>query len=343
MRKRSILAALSGLLMGTAALAPARAEQKLRVADSFPHDHYIIRQLLEPWMEAVTKRTNGAVTFDHFPAQQMGKAGDLLALTQAGAIDIGYIAPSYASDKMPVSAVAELPGAFKTSCQGTLAYWKLARDGVIATQDFKGNRIRILLALVLPQYHILTARTVIRTMDDARGLKLRTTGGAQDLTLRTLGAVPVRMAAPDAYEALSRGTMDGLLFPLESVVSYGMDRLVKQSTLGVGFGSFVATYSISESLWNRLSPEVREAMTAAADDIVPKTCAQVQKAEGEYQQRLADRGVSFNQLSPEVAKKFEDALSKVGMEWAANLDKRGKAGGEALKAFTAAVAALPPE
>nr|WP_280968936.1 MULTISPECIES: hypothetical protein [unclassified Bradyrhizobium] len=63
-----------------------------------------------------------------------------------------------------------------------------------------------------------------------QGLKLRTTGGAQDLTLRALNAVPVRMAAPDAYESLSRGTMDGLLFPLDSVVSYGLDKLVKHAT-----------------------------------------------------------------------------------------------------------------
>jgi hypothetical protein len=49
-------------------------------------------------------------TGSHYPAQQLGKATDMLKLTQTGVADIGYVAPAYASDKMPVSEVAILPG-----------------------------------------------------------------------------------------------------------------------------------------------------------------------------------------------------------------------------------------
>src|ERR1700710_2420471 len=131
----------SGFLIATTVLAQAADPVKLRVADSFPKGHYLVKLILEPWMAEVTKRTNGAVTFEHFPAQQMGKATDMLALTQAGAVDIGSVAPSYQSDKMPLSEVAQLPGAFKTACEGTLAYWKLARGGILESQEYKPNRI----------------------------------------------------------------------------------------------------------------------------------------------------------------------------------------------------------
>ena len=90
--------------------------------------------------------------------------------------------------------------------------------------------------------------------------------------MRAIGAVPVRMAAPDAYESLSRGTMDGLLFPLESVVAYGADKLVKYSTDGLGFGSFIVSYSISDAAWKKLSPEVQKAMIDVADEIIPSAC-----------------------------------------------------------------------
>src|ERR1700709_820471 len=198
----------SGFLIATAALAQAAEPVKLRVADSFPKGHYLVKLILEPWMAEGTKGTNGAVTFEHYPAQQLGKAADMLKLTQTGVADIGYVAPAYTSEKMPVSEVAMLPGAFVHSCQGTLAYWKLAKDGVIAQQDYAGNNIRLLLAVSLPQYRIFTVKAPVKDVADVTGLKLRSTGGAQDLTLRALGAVPVRMAAPDAYESLSRGTTD---------------------------------------------------------------------------------------------------------------------------------------
>src|SRR4051812_21355520 len=266
-------------LVGSTVLAQAADPIKLRVADSFPKGHFLVKLVLEPWMEDVKKRTNNAVTFEHYPAQQLGKATDMLKLTQAGVADIGYVAPAYASDKMPVSEVAMLPGNFEHTCQGTLAYTKLARSGVIAEQDYATNNIRLLLAVSLPQYPIFTVKQPVRDVSDVTGLKLRSTGGAQDLTLRAIGAVPVRMAAPDAYESLSRGTMDGLLFPLESVVAYGADKLVKYSTDGLGFGSFVVSYSISEAAWKKLTPEIQKAMVDVANEIIPSACQEVQKAE----------------------------------------------------------------
>jgi TRAP-type C4-dicarboxylate transport system substrate-binding protein len=329
---------IAGILVSSTVFAQAADPIKLRVADSFPKGHYLVKLILEPWMEAVSKRTNNAVTFEHYPAQQLGKATDMLKLTQTGVADIGYVAPAYASDKMPVSEVAMLPGAFAHSCQGTLAYWKLARSGVIAEQDYAPNNIRLLLAVGLPQYRIFTVKQPVKDVGDVTGLKLRTTGGAQDLTLRAIGAVPVRMAAPDAYESLSRGTMDGLLFPLESVVAYGADKLVKYSTDGLGFGSFIVSYSISEAAWKKLSPDIQKAMIDVADEIIPSACQEVQKSDEATKAKLEATGVRFDAVQPD---KFRDLLKGVAKTWAEGLDARGKRGGDALKEFDAMVATIP--
>jgi len=329
-----------GFLIASTVLAQTAEPVRLRVADSFPKGHYLVKLILEPWMEQVSKRTNNAVVFEHYPAQQLGKAADMLKLTQTGVAEIGYVAPGYTSDKMPVSEVAMLPGAFEHSCQGTLAYWKLARNGVIAEQDYTANNIRLLLMVSLPQYRIFTVKQPVKEVADVVGLKLRSTGGAQDLTLRAIGSVPVRMAAPDAYESLSRGTMDGLLFPLESVVAYGADKLVKYSTDGLGFGSFIVAYSISDSAWKKLTPEVQKAMIDVAEEIIPSACQQVQKADDETKKSLEAK-VRFETLQPEVNAKFKDLMKGVAKAWSEGLDARGKRGSDALKEFDAAVAAIP--
>jgi len=329
------------LLISSTIAARAADPVRLRVADSFPKGHFLVKLILEPWMADVTKRTNGAVTFEHYPAQQLGKAADMLKLTQTGVADIGYVAPAYVSDKMPVSEVAMLPGAFEHSCQGTMAYSKLARTGVIAEQDYAANGIRLLFAVSLPQYRIFTVTKPVKDVGDVTGLKLRSTGGAQDLTLRAIGAVPVRMAAPDAYESLQRGTMDGLLFPLESVVAYGADKLVKFSTDGLGFASFVVAYSISDNVWKKLSPEIQKAMTDAADEIIPSACQQVQKSDDEVKKSMEAQGVKFETLTAESRAKFKDLMKGVNKSWADGLDARGKKGSEALKEFEAEVASIP--
>jgi TRAP-type C4-dicarboxylate transport system substrate-binding protein len=334
--RRSFLISL--FLIASNVFAQAADPITLRVADSFPKGHYLVKLILEPWMEEVKKRTNGAVSFEHYPAQQLGKAADMLKLTQTGVADIGYVAPAYISDKMPVSEVAMLPGAFAHSCQGTMAYWKLARNGVIAEQDYAGNNIRLLLAVSLPQYRIFTVKAPVKDAADVTGLKLRSTGGAQDLTLRALGAVPVRMAAPDAYESLSRGTMDGLLFPLESVVAYGADKLVKYSTDGVGFASFVVAYSISDAAWKKLTPEIQKAMIDVAEEMLPSACEEVQKADETTKKSMEAAGVRFETLQPQ---KFKELLKGVAKTWAEGLDSRGKRGSDALREFEAAVVAVP--
>jgi hypothetical protein len=60
----------------------------------------------------------------------------------------------------------------------------------------------------VPAYQIQLANSrVIKTAKDLEGLKIRTTGGAMDLMMRSINGVPVRMAAPEIYESLTRGTL----------------------------------------------------------------------------------------------------------------------------------------
>lgn len=326
---------LAGLFMLAASAAGVQAQEvkRLRVADSFPTGHYLSRLLLQPWMAEVTKRTEGKIQFDYFPGQQLGKAADMLTLTQNGVTDIGYVAPGYVSDKMATSEVAMLPGAFNTSCEGTKAYWKVARSGLVQKLDYAPNKIRLLLTVLLPPYQILTSAKPVASIEDLKGVKLRTTGGAQDLTIRALGGVPVRMAAPDAYESLSRGTIDGMVFPLDSVTSYNLEKLLKHSTQNANFSSFVIAYSISDAAWNKLDPKVQQIMQEAAETTVKEACAAVDKQDAETRAKLQEAGIAFKMLDAPTLAKFNGVLSGVADQWAQGLDGRNKQGSAVLKEF----------
>lgn len=335
MMKRGSAAIVAAVTLAIASGPSIAQSRKLRVADSFPAEHFLVKLIIEPWMAEVTKRTNGQIGFDHFPGQQLGKAADMLKLTQTEVADIGYVAPAYVSDKMVASEVAMLPGSFKTSCEGTKAYLATARTGIVASEDYAPNKIKLLLAVALPPYQILTIKAPITTEQDLKGLKLRSTGGAQDLTLRSVGATPVRMAAPETYESLSRGTLDGVLFPLDSVISYNVDKLVKYSTEGENFASFIVAYSISEKAWSKLAPDVQAAMLAAADKVNEEACAAVDRQEADTRQKLKASGVTFAPLPAELRKTMSEKLGGVAAEWAKGLDARGKKGSDVLKEFRA--------
>ncbi|NYT76028.1 TRAP transporter substrate-binding protein DctP [Alcaligenaceae bacterium] len=315
------------------------AKEKLRVADSLPAGHYFSEYATKYWMEEVTKATNGEVTFEYYPAEQLGKAKDMLALTQSGVADVGYVVPSYISDKMPLSSVAELPGSFADACSATLAYLKLAQgDGILAQKEFAPNGVRLMFALVVPPYQAFSAKKPLESISDLKGLKIRTAGAAMEATVRSFGGVPVRMAAPELYESLSRGTLDGMLFPYASMISYDLPVITKYGTTGENFGSAALTYIISEARWKKLSPDVQKAMAEAGVKATQRACRMTDEETESNIEKLRSKGVKLVTFSGDDRQAIDKSRADVSKQWAKALDERGKPGTEVLKSFEAALA-----
>ncbi len=326
-----------GLLFLAAGAGAQDKKLVLRVADSFPAGHAIPDYATKYWMDAVAKATNHAVEFQYYPAEQLGKAKDLLSLALSGVADIAYVGPSYVSDKMPLSAVSQLPGSFTSACAGTMAYWKLAKDGILKREEFAPNGIRPLFAFVAPPYQVFTTKRKVDSAKSMEGMKIRTTGGAMDIMVRKLKAVPIQMAPPDMYESLSRGTLDGGVLAVTSVLAYEFVRVIRHATIGENFGSFVGTYSISEARWQKLPLDVQKAMLEAGEATVQRTCALMDKNEEGLFDKIRQQGVALNRFPEAERKELEQLFASLAGEWAEGLDKRGKSGTETLKAFRAAL------
>ena len=316
----------------------SQAQVKLRVADSLPANHFVVEQATRFWMQEITRLTKGVVTFEYYPAEQLGKAKDILSLTQSGVIDVGYVVPSYVSDKMPMTAVAELPGTFATSCAGTLAYWKLARgDGLLARREYEPNGVKVMFAIVMPPYQIFSAQKKIEGLKSIEGQKLRTTGGALDAMVLKFKGVPVRMTAPELHESLSRGTVDGMVFPTASVLAYDLAGLVKSGTANENFGSAVLTYMISNARWNTLSPVVQKAMLDAGEAATRRVCAFAVNEVDSDRAKIRQKGGFLSPLPAADRAAAKPMMLAVRQEWAVQLDKRNRPGTEVLNAFEEAL------
>ncbi|MEW6641926.1 MAG: TRAP transporter substrate-binding protein DctP [Pseudomonadota bacterium] len=344
---KSILAGCLAGGLAAALLAPAaRAEDAaitLRLADSLPIGHVIHESVTKPFIAAVEQRTGGKLKLTHYPAEQLGKAKDLLRLTQSGVVDIGYIVPSYASDKMPLSAVAELPGGFRDACQATQAYWNLAQDGqFLGTKEYAPNAIRPLVTFVLPTYQIvLSTRKTVNSLADIEGLKIRTAGGALDLMMRSIKAVPIRMSPPEIYEAMSRGTLDGAMIGYQSAASYDLIGLLKTGTVNEPLSSVVITYSISAAKWKALPEAYRQVLAEEGERITRDSCAKFAHAEDEALAKAKGKGIRLIHFSPEDEKAMTSVFDLVARDWASGLDGRGKPGSDALAVWATALKAVP--
>lgn len=327
------LYAVPAMLLASTALAAEPLH--LRLADSLPGGHIISETSTVPWIKLVEQLSGGQIRIDYYPSEQMGKAKDMLMLTQSGVIDIGYIGPAYVSEKMPLSAVAELPGSAGSACEVMQAYWKLSRPGGhLFEHEFRRNRIRPLFVAALPPYQmVIGSARQLGSVGQVAGLKLRASGGAQDFVMHQLGVVPVHMAPPGIYESMARGTIDGALLAFVSVDSYKLEPLVKSASLGANFGTVVVTYSISEKKWASLSPAARQVLEQAGEQVTQQACATFDAREKLAIARLRASGVKLNRFSTADQAQLDSAYAKVAQQWASSLDQRGKAGSATLKAY----------
>ena len=336
MLKQFAKTALALAAIVTVAAAPAQTTTKIKIADSFPVGHYLPKYITTPMIERL--KANPAakgIEFEYYPAEQMGKAKDFLSLVQSGVIDIAYVAPGFVSDKMPLSVVSELPLEFSGSCQGTMAYWNLAKPGgLLDKKEFAPNGVRLLFTTVLPPYQIIT-RKPFSSLKDIEGMKIRASGSAKELVIKKLKAIPVLMPTPDVYESLSRGTIDGVLFPFNSLAPYEIHKLAKTGTIGENFGTFVANWVISEKRFQSLPPAVQQDLTAMGEQFTKSACAQIEKDEAGDIEKVKAAGVKLTPLSAADHATAAAVMQDVAKDWADNLDKRGKAGTEVLNAFKA--------
>lgn len=328
-----LLACMVALASGSST-AMAQAV-KLRVADSFPNGHFIAEKITKPWIAKINERVGKVANLEYYPAEQLGKAKDVLSLTSSGVVDIGYVAPAFVGDKLPLSVVAELPIHFDSSCEATQAFYKLvAGEGILAKQEFAPNNVRVLWTVVLRPYQVMLGGKVnFEGLKSLQGLKIRTTGGAKELAVRKLGAVPVQIPSPEVYESVTRGTVDGALWPFTSVYSYGMENAFRSSTINENFGSFVVTYVINERKWKSLPPDVQKAITQASEETLKTACSVVDAEDVEAARKLKSAGWKIDELSAADKTELRNRLSSVSKEWADALDKRGKPGSQVLKAY----------
>jgi TRAP-type C4-dicarboxylate transport system substrate-binding protein len=326
---RKTLVAIAAACLFPAVSALAQETVTLKFAMAVPPGHYTAVHGGKFFMDRVTELSKGRIKFQWFPAEQLGKAKDMLALVQTGVADMADVVPSYTPDKLPLTGVAELPGQATSSCEGAAAYYAMTRPGAfLATKEFDAQKVRVLMAAPLVPYKIFTSNKQVSKLEDMAELKIRSSGGASDATVRSLGAVSVRLAGPDMHEALTRGTIDGAMYPFISLKPFDLVGSIKYVVEGVSVGAVSTTFVMSDAKYKALPGDLQKVLDQAGKEAGENYCKYMDTQESKEQAALTT--IKATVLSGAEAARWRTVLAGVKEEWAKNLDDRGKPGKEAL-------------
>lgn len=322
---RNILG-LTCLALATVFFAAAGAQAQsitLTFADSFPLTHDLSKEGMVYWMKRAEKLSNGAVTFTHYPAEQLIKARALFGAISSGTVDAGYIANAYFTDKLPLNGVADIPGAISSSVNGSKSYWKLLNEDGPLKSEFLGNNVVPLAFIVMPPYQLVLRGKAIADIKDLRGLKIRSGGGIQNLTIAAVGATPVSMTAPDIYLGIQRGTLDGTLLSAISLKPYKLGEVVKSITQNVPFGSPAIGLGMNAAKFRSLPKNVQSALVQAGHDMVEHLSGYLDGGIAEAESELKKGGIAVYEPSAKVQQEIAARLKTVAADWAKRVGERG--------------------
>lgn len=303
----------------------------IRLTESFPEKHVISKTVSQKFMKNVEKASGGRIKFEYFPAEQLGKAPDILDLVEGGVADIGYIGPQYTSEKMPLGGVAGLPGLYPDAAAGGPAYYRLV-TGPLYEAEIKQHHVRPLVSFVTGEYQVMSKNRVA-TPEDMHGLRIRTSGGYMDMTAEEFGAVPVSMAAPEMYQAMQRGTIDSTFLSAESAHPYGLDEVIRYATTNLSMGGFGAFYAINEEKWRTLPPDLRKVLADEGRKVSLAAGPAIAEEKRKALEAFKAKGITLTTISPADKARFDKVSDEIQRAWVADMNGRGLPGDRILQAM----------
>lgn len=287
------------LAMGAGALALAAnlgaAEVKLKAAAFLPVKSVYVQQFAR-FTGEVNKRCAGSVSIGTVGPEAIKSLEQWNALKN-GVVDMHYGPPNYYVGAVPEGDVISI-ARNESAEQRKNGAWKLINE--VHNQKLNAWYLTHLMNGV--RFHIYTSKPAQGgKFDDFR---LRSTP-IYDTFFKSLGALPVRMAPPEVYTGLERGTVDGYGWPLWGIADFGWHKYTKYR-YGPGFISAAVAILMNLDKWKGLEEKQRACLTDVAmwaESQWPKWRA----AEDGAQQAVQDKaGIKYVDLGPAFAQKAED-------------------------------------
>lgn len=280
-------------------------------------------KILEPWARNLEKISKGKIKVEIFPSMSMGgKPNELYKQAKDGVADIVFTIAGYSPGVFTRTEVLELPtihtnSSYKTAMAGNENY-DLLKD------DYK--KLKPLMIASAGAYQLHTVNKKVSSLDDLKGLKLRSPSRTGAWYIAELGAEPVGMPLPAVPQALAKNAIDGAALPMEIFPAFKFQQLTKYTTElkdGGGFGGSVTLLLMNEKKYNSLSKELQGYIDESTKDLVKNFSNLNDKMEVIGKDLQKKSGGEVNALSKAESKKFDEAGERVVQKWIKEMNSKG--------------------
>jgi TRAP-type transport system periplasmic protein len=306
-------------LLALPALASA---QVVLTASSWLAPAHGLSETQKAWCDELEKRTTGKAKCNILPRAVSAPPATFDSVRN-GLADLSFTVHGYTPGRFVLTQLAEVPFLGDNSEASSVAFQRLyARTPELAAEH---QGVKVLAVFTHGPGIIFNTKRPVTKADDLAGLKFRVGGGMVNEIAKAMGMNVTLKPAPESYELLSTGVMDGTLFPAESIESFKLDKVVKHGTSfpgGLYNTSFV--FIMNQAKYDSLPADVKKVVDEMSGEVAARLF-------GKMWDRVDERGtgvmkaagVQLVRADAALVKAVEDKVAPVIDAWAAKAVEKG--------------------
>ncbi len=331
--KTGVLAA--GLSLGLGATAAMAQDVTLRMSTWLPPQHHLVADTLPTWFAAIEEASGGTLRIKIDPAP-IAKPPGQYDVVRDGAADLSYHVMAYTPGPFEIVRGVELPFLSPNAEIGSQAAFDWYDRNIGFDKEFDDVKV---ITLMVHGPGAVHTKKPINSLEDLAGVKLRVGGGGVRMS-EALGATPVAMPAPAAYEAIQKGVADGALFPFESIKGFRLGELLDYH-LEIPGGLYTTPFAIvmNRAKFDSLSAEHQKVLTDVGGIAGAKILgAGWDRADVAGRAAALEQGGTVNQLSDAELARWKETIEFMNADWIAKADAAGLDGAALLADLKATMA-----
>lgn len=332
---RVFVAACSAAIVLAASFAQAADKYVLRLASvSPPPGQSLDSDGVQWWMDKVTERTKGAVTFQTFWGASLASGPAHIELMQKGMVDVIMGCRIYTPGKTPLGPfLYAIPfGPTDMQMVGRAVRQMIDEFPVLTEEVTKQNGVLLANFVTMP-YNILS-KTPFTKMSEVKGKKIGLIGRYFGRWAQAIGLVPVVAPMQERYNLLQSGVTELDFHPITHMNAFKTQELAKNLVevnamvgnpwdLMMNLDKFK---SLPADIQKVLVDTGREAELVMVDELAPKAKQQITDA-------WTKQGVKFTTLAESERALWASKVDDIPAEWAAEMAAKGLPGWEMMTRF----------
>jgi TRAP-type C4-dicarboxylate transport system substrate-binding protein len=318
---RSIRRPIAVAAAAFATATVAQAQTVLTVSTWLPPTH-VLSETQQEWCAELEKKTAGKAKCNILPRAVTSPPGTFDAVRN-GLADVSYTVQGYTPGRFVTTQMAEVSFLGNSSEAVSAAFQRAYNKYPAIAAEHQG--VKVLAVFTHGPGIVFNTKRPITKVDDLAGLKFRVGGGMVNEIAKALGMNVTLKPAPESYELLSTGVMDGTLFPAESIESFKIDKVIKYATTfpgGLYNTSFV--FMMNQATFDKMPAEVKKAVDELSGEYAARMFGRGwDKVDRRGMAFMQAAGVQFSKADASFVKAVQDKVGPVEDRWAAAAEAKG--------------------